>query len=401
VYNVKAVVKACILLSGAGFFNVVHAYINVDHGTYYTQEQAYTASHAACVAAGPGGIQDEGKCFTEGTVSSSIQCVAPDQPFAKMWIEGSGSGTGYQPHEHQYHFCSPGPYCPDGYEDNPVSGLCEEIDVCQEREFEVISSGIYEIGTVSSSYSFATGCYDGCKVSFEGSSPKYEALVDGVKYYYAEGNYYINGFECSGQGDIQGTTTVPVDTCGPNQTMGTFNGETICVDEVSGESVNPTPQPDPTTRTIENETVDNGDGTSTTTTTETQPDGTTIITVRNYNNSTPDNYSETVTVDEDVQDEISLEELTLDAEKIGYGALKETIENIGSGESPGVSYEWDWSLDLQGCQNIDLNWRGMNQTIDYCQWYTPFRDNFLEWVLYIITAMSIYQIWFVSRPRAN
>jgi len=111
----------------------------------------------------------------------------------------------------------------------------------------VLSSGFYDVGT-SPKMANNQACANGCRVLFGGSINS-TSIVDGVKHYWAEGNYVYNGYP---------DANPAVSTC-PNETMamteygapaveptcavgqillsGT-NGLRMCFDSVTGAPVN-------------------------------------------------------------------------------------------------------------------------------------------------------------------
>lgn len=153
------------------------------------------------------------------------------------------------------------------------NGKCVD-PTCTKGEME--SAGYYDIGEVATANPVILACSAGCTVQFDGISPAGNALVSGVKHYYAFGQYFKNGDTCAESGV---TTSIPTDvqnvpgsTCSDVQTGGELNGQFICVDNDTGNVV-PGNNGDVTGSTDSTTTVtENGDGTTTTVTTTTTTD---------------------------------------------------------------------------------------------------------------------------------
>lgn len=150
---------------------------------------------------------------------------------------------------------------------------------------DIASSGYYDVGKSASGSPAITACLGGCATVFNGTSPAGNALVDGVKHYFALGSYTNIGPECSGSGEgaVQGMTTLPPDTCGQGQVMGKFNGKNVCVKAPDSDSPIVKQEPPTVTETETKNTVkdqdESGNARETTTTVKTNSDGSTTTTV--------------------------------------------------------------------------------------------------------------------------
>lgn len=141
---------------------------------------------------------------------------------------------------------------------------------------KTVSSGYFDIGVSASASPVIIACRNACELIFDGSSPAGNALVGGVKHYFASGSYVSTGNGCdpSNQGPDPGAggPSLPPDACAPGQVMGTVNGKKVCA--AGGPASAPTSTPptvpkDPSTSKTDTTTTTNPDGSQTTTTTTT------------------------------------------------------------------------------------------------------------------------------------
>lgn len=123
-------------------------------------------------------------------------------------------------------------------------------------------------------------CAGNCLVSFNGYAPAGQAIQGGVTQYYARGTWQYLGPTniCSGSDTTPGAqSSLPPDTCGPNQYYGTINGKPVCIDATTGQPANTSPA-SPSTTTTQTDNTTNPDGSTTKTETTTNPDGSTTTT---------------------------------------------------------------------------------------------------------------------------
>lgn len=165
--------------------------------------------------------------------------------------------------------------CPAG-QTADENGFCQPPPPCTAGETK--ASGFFDIGTDPKKHPLMAGCMGGCEVAFDGVSPAGNSLVDGVKHYYALGEYVTTGAECTvGTNPGSGSPDVPPPDCDQGQVLGEVNGQPVCAAGDTGAPV--VPPKTETETTTKTPPVDNGDGTTTETETTTRevtnPDGST------------------------------------------------------------------------------------------------------------------------------
>lgn len=178
--------------------------------------------------------------------------------------------------------------CNTNYEQNAAGNACQLIQTtCNAGD--TINSGYYDAGTSIAGGPPAVVCQAGCMATFDGTFPAGNAMVGGVKHYFAKGSYVKFGSKCdSGAGvGVPGgagngppaVAAVPPDSCGPGKVMGTVNDKPVCGDAGNGTTT-PTPNTPETSTDTKKESstttsTANPDGgkTTTTTTTTTGVDG--------------------------------------------------------------------------------------------------------------------------------
>lgn len=184
------------------------------------------------------------------------------------WIPGGGGGC-YTSAAN----CTP-PQVPN------AQGICE-TPACTAGQ--VVASGYFDYGTDPNKHPVILSCTGGCEAVFDGLSRAGNTLVDGVKHYFALGEYIGTGNTCTSGPDAgTGTPEIPPADCADGQVLGTVNEKPVCANGETGEAVVPPKTGTETTTT--SPPVTNPDGssteTSTTTTTETNPDGSETTTTK-------------------------------------------------------------------------------------------------------------------------
>jgi hypothetical protein len=144
----------------------------------------------------------------------------------------------------------------------------------------IANGGYYDLGTVPGAVPAGVSCTAGCEVVFDGTSPSGSALVNGVRHWYAQGQYVRTGGACQNSVPTPGATgAIPQETCAAGQVRTEVNGHAICNNQNNGQ---PVPGAGPAGETTQSTTTTrtNSDGTvtDTTTTTITYPDGSQRIT---------------------------------------------------------------------------------------------------------------------------
>lgn len=145
-------------------------------------------------------------------------------------------------------------------------------------------TGYFDIGPNAGATPKLTGCSNGCKVYFDGTSPAGSAMVNGVKHWYAKGGYYNGGAKCTpSESEAKevgpASATKPVDGCAEGQGSATMNGKTVCVDQNTDKPTEESKDKD-TTKTEKTEATNpDGSKTTTETTTRTTADGQKEVTV--------------------------------------------------------------------------------------------------------------------------
>lgn len=183
--------------------------------------------------------------------------------------------------------------CLAGQIQDPNSGQC--VDPCAKAKGPTGPSGWFDWGTSpSGQITKACGTFNGasCEAIYSGGGIGQTGLVNGVKHYWANGEYDFDGYSCKpgtpSPPSSSGVPKPPTDTCAQGQDSAMMNGQLKCYDHQTGKPVDPkTGQPtdkpiDPGTTTTSN-TTSNPDGTKTTTTVSC--DGVGCITTKTTTNS--------------------------------------------------------------------------------------------------------------------
>lgn len=168
-------------------------------------------------------------------------------------------------------------------ETREADGSCVALPKCTPGE--VVSSGLYDIGTSATNHVQQSICHRGCYVNFTGDSPVARALVGGKYHYYARGQYEKVGDSCSVPGDAPaGLGNTPSPTCGSGQTLTYGTGKPSCINTPGTGGGDPTPanphtpdapKPPEETKEEKQPPSTNPDGSTSQTTTTTYPDGST------------------------------------------------------------------------------------------------------------------------------
>lgn len=169
--------------------------------------------------------------------------------------------------------------CPSGYTLDSQANVCNPLPQCPAAG-SVQSSGWFLMGNSPTANFPGVTCAGQCLVSFSGYAPAGQAIQNGVNQYYARGSWQYLGASntCSGGSATPvAQSSLPPDTCGPNQYYGTINGKPVCIDATTGQPANTSPAP-PSTTTTQTDNTTNPDGSTTKTTTTTNPDGSTTTT---------------------------------------------------------------------------------------------------------------------------
>jgi hypothetical protein len=175
--------------------------------------------------------------------------------------------SGSEDYAQMQYFCSSGgtAYTPLNY----TTATCY-VPPCTAGQS--VSSGTYDVGTSPNGITTAwrTRCEGGCEALYSGGDVSGRSMVGGVYHYFATGGFTLTGETCT-SGDAVPSTGIPPVSCGPGQTLGTYNGRTMCLNSSTGDPVNPHTDSPP--KESEDETVTNPDGSKTTTKTEQGPTG--------------------------------------------------------------------------------------------------------------------------------
>lgn len=133
--------------------------------------------------------------------------------------------------------------CDSGYQ--PDSGSVSCVVVSCPATGTPVSAGFYDLGTIDTASMNPVACHSGCSVEFVGSaSASYQQTVDGVKHFYALGQYVnlstINNGACStGAGamvsDSSALSALPAASCGTNQgVLTSSSGAVTCFNQMTG-----------------------------------------------------------------------------------------------------------------------------------------------------------------------
>lgn len=165
--------------------------------------------------------------------------------------------------------------CPTGYHDE--AGQCVKDNPCLPGAGQVVSSGMYDLGTDDTVNPPTTTCDGACELSYTGSGIVSRQLVGGVYHYFSEGSYTQTSTQCSTSSALPGSTSLPPPSCDSlTQQQGTVNGKFVCLDKSTTKTTTTAPlvtNPDGST-TQTTTTSDSGTKMDTITTTTTAPDGT-------------------------------------------------------------------------------------------------------------------------------
>jgi len=142
-------------------------------------------------------------------------------------------------------------------------------------------SGYFDIGTAPGGSPPSTVCKNHCVAAFYGTSPSATTMVDGVRHYYAKGDYDVDQTGPAGYCavdtnivDVKQSNSAPAPSCPAGQSVGYVNGVSMCYPSPSTPPVTPpvTTTQQPTT------TTSNPDGSTTTSSTVNHPDGSSTTT---------------------------------------------------------------------------------------------------------------------------
>lgn len=349
--------------------------------------------------------------------------------------------------------------CPSGT--TAQNGQClSASSACNSVAGTNTASGYVDMGT-SPNANMAVGCIPSasgstynCMAAFNSSgSQVYTNLVSGVPHYYMQGSYtYLGGanqgMTCTTQNSGIPAASIPNSTCPSGQTLGTFNGQQMCLDS-SGTPQSSTPN-NPTQST--SAPVTNADGSKTTTTTINNIDGSkTFITNTTYTNghsvtscsgssqgftpacgvsspsgtggsggtgttplptdaATASNQATQIGIETKIANSLdatgqstdlssgtsalSAQETTREANLTGY-----TSGDHGSGIS---HFSWGDSSVFPastGCSNQSLKLGTYTTSIDICTGANMIRD-VLGWLVYVLGAWSIINIM-LAKPEGS
>ncbi|TYK69942.1 hypothetical protein FSY59_16655 [Comamonas sp. Z3] len=169
--------------------------------------------------------------------------------------------------------------CNPGYEQDGKS--CKKVNSC--RFGNTSSAGYFDAGKNTDGGPAIMACVGGCETVFDGEFPAGNALVGGVKHYYAKGEYIQTGKECSGSAAEVGqgipVTEIPPDTCGEGQVAGKVKGKTVCAKGADADTAASKPDDKKdqtsTTKTTTKDKDSEGNDRETTTTVKKNADGST------------------------------------------------------------------------------------------------------------------------------
>lgn len=165
--------------------------------------------------------------------------------------------------------------CPTGLVLDVATGVCRQPNECDATAGQVVSSGMYDLGTDSNATPPTTTCDGTCELSYTGSGVVARQLVGGEWHYFSEGSYTRTAASCAENTAIAGGDSLPPPSCDPaTQDQGTVNGRFVCLERTTTKTTTSdtvtNPDGSTTTTTVE---ADTATGEQTTTTTTTQPDG--------------------------------------------------------------------------------------------------------------------------------
>jgi hypothetical protein len=171
--------------------------------------------------------------------------------------------------------------CPSPLVD--VGGVCQEPTPCTAGAGQVVSSGMYDLGTDENATPPTTTCDGSCELSYTGSGVVARQMVGGEYHYFSEGSYTMTSASCSGSSTaLSGSSGLPPPTCdSATQDQGTVNGQTVCLEKTKTDTTTKTPPVvDPVTGdSTQTTTTTHDDGSTTTTTETTHTDGSVTTTV--------------------------------------------------------------------------------------------------------------------------
>jgi hypothetical protein len=255
-----------------------HAYIdwmNAEWTAMAPTEQWFASADAACAAVAAAKTPPStvtGKDVWTATFPRAYLCKFANGSQA-LTQESCGHlpGGGWSNDSENFRCIKTVSQCPTG-ETPDANGVCQPPPPCVSGG--TAASGYFDQGTDPNKMS-AVACVNGCQAVFDGYTRMGSAVIDGVKHYFALGEFVKTGAECTGSSGLPnisgGLPQPPASTCGQGQVLGTVNGQPVCADGGTG-----TPYVPPVTSTTEDGApVTNPDGstTDTDTTTTTNPDG--------------------------------------------------------------------------------------------------------------------------------
>lgn len=207
----------------------------------------------------------------------------------KRWPGYPGNATGSATHCVEPNACPQGSTLANG-KCTCNAGLVFFGGKCQAPKCNSVTDGpemMFDIGTSPTNSPDPIRCLGGCVASFSGRSPVATSVVNGVRRYYAKGQYTTLG---NGSSDIctagpsnpdagQGASSqTPPDSCPAGHGMIKIDGKVNCVNTSTGASTAEPPQTDNKTTTRNQVTNPDNSTTVTTTTKNNITGGTTTVT---------------------------------------------------------------------------------------------------------------------------
>jgi len=220
-----------------------------------TGSSAAVAANSACAKAGAGGTGYG--TFNSGSTTTG-KCYWSDGTYHSVYFTMGNSTSACPSNSTGTTTCT----CNSGYEPNSGATACV-VPSCP-ASGTTVSSGYYDLGTVSTAVIPGTACSSsGCRLefepySFEASTTYYGAtyysVIDGITHYFSRGAYSAYKYD---NGDGQGPTStctngngtsvpaptaysaMPPATCHAGQTLVTSStsGKSKCYNDVTGKSV--------------------------------------------------------------------------------------------------------------------------------------------------------------------
>lgn len=398
---------------------------------YFSLDSSITTTYPlACAAAG--GFFVANTCFSNQDYSASAYCtngfVDNVCPANQNWTL---SGTN----------CTR-PDCAAGEMRDSATGLC--VPSCATRSGTQQSAGYYDIGTSATGSPTTYGCSGGCSVIFSGTTPAGTSVVGGTRHYYAQGSYTYTSDTCSsGTAPGAATSSMPADSCGSNQTKGTINGQTVCVDNATKTPVSTGTNP-VTNNTRTTSTTDPTTGTTTSKTTSTASDGSTAITTTTCSGAgsctsvtqiipgasggtgasqlvpkadTPTDYQRDSTgattntrlaeIKEILNPTGAAPDTSLSTQSTAFADAETAIDNgikaVGdrAQSNMGGLLSWSWTPDIPTgtCSAFTMNFSGRTVVLDWCEKIESIKS-FSAYALYILTAWALFGIATARREVA-